>query len=88
MKIQLKIVLILSLERIFSPFSSKIKSLSSELKLSQSYFKKEVLRSSIIEDRSLVGLFNWLDGKSQAEIMMGEAGLNQPAVVAQASEKR
>ena len=32
--------------------------------------------------------FNWLDGKSQAEIMMGEAGLNQPAVVAQTSEKR
>ena len=32
--------------------------------------------------------FNWLDGKSQAEIMMGEAGLIQPAVVAQASEKR
>ena len=32
--------------------------------------------------------FNWLDGKSQAEIMMGEAGLNQPAVVAQVSEKR
>ena len=32
--------------------------------------------------------FNWLDGKSQAEIMMGEAGLNQPAAVAQASEKR
>ena len=32
--------------------------------------------------------FNWLDGKSQAEIMMGEAGLNQSAVVAQTSEKR
>ena len=32
--------------------------------------------------------FNWLDGKSQAEIMMGEAGLNHPAVVAQTSEKR
>ena len=32
--------------------------------------------------------FNWLDGKSQSEIMMGEAGLNQPAAVAQASEKR